>query len=432
MLRFRIGLLLLVPSLILARGNRRFAQNQPGEHSLTTYQSAPTITDGTGGSVSSVTSPVWKGTNSAKLTYGDVNVGFRTTITATNVCADSAIRVTFRFPNKTNLLRLARFDVALRNDGSNYILNEFSFFVDTNLVRFNTWQSWTVHRRDFTQVGAFDCAQMDEIKITMRADAGTVDTVYLGEVSTFRLPAKGTLILTSDDGRADFYEYGYAAMIAHKFCHFAYINAGILGTSGRFTKAELDSYYNRSGGLMRIGSHLWKHDSTTVIGADSAVKLQQLNTDFILQNGYRGSPRLLAYPYGNSNTVIDSAMVASGLVDFQRGVREIVAGTLTPFWNQYAMPTIGTFGNTMTVAQGVAHVDSLVARKTTGFFYGHRLTDGGVEDGQTWDVSKFTALLDSIQIRVDNGGLDVVCLDDWLASQGGGGGGPRRNMGIGP
>lgn len=419
-------------SVVDAKPEKRFYQKIPDTRKvITSLQTNPTITAGTGGTVASSTNPVWTGSQSVRLTVGDVLVTFGQSVTSRNICSDSTFMVTMLFPSKQSIVNISRVDLALRNDGSNYITQEFSFYLDTNQIKSSTWINYTIHRRDFNQVGTFDCSQMDEIRFSLRSDAGTSDTLFLGEIASFGLNDKGVMILTTDDNWADFYQYGFDKMVSNGVCHTAFINGGLLGTSLKLTEGQLDNYYNRSNGLMKIGNHLWFHDTAAAIGYDSILKLLKRNHEWIESRGYNGASRLAAMPYGSFNWMVDSALRMSGVVDFQRGVRESSVGYNSTFPNPLSVITLGTLGNTMPLSTAVARMDSLALRKTAGIFYGHRLCDGCGIDGQTWDRATFTAFIDSAMVRVNSGRLRIMCLDDYLSYYGGGKS-QYRKTGIGP
>jgi len=347
-----------------------------------------------------------------------------------NICADSFVRVTFHVPNKTNVLNNNRVDLYLANNASNYITYEFgSFGMDTNYTRYGHWSQYNLIRRKFTTAGTFNCAAVDTVIITLRAETATQDTITFGEVATYgpRLP-KATLIFTADDQWRSWFTLGQYKLDSLGYPSTVFLNGGLLGATNKLTEREMDSIYAR--GLIDVGSHLWVHDSSTVISNDSLMASIKKNWEFIRRKRWRGAT-LLAWPYGVVNRERDSIARASGVVDFIRSVKGNSDGEAQAMGNPYFVRDLTFLAAGVTAANVTAIIDDMVLSKSVGLLGTHALCTGCTPDANTWLQSDFITVLAHIKTKVDAGTLQVMGWSDYL-EQYGGGFPPGRRAGMRP
>ncbi len=393
------------------------AYNEPkprGVRVLTAFSTNSTIFAGVGGASASNTTNVWSGTQSNRLATAATLVLFQQTLpSAMNVCSDSIVRVTYRFENKNNTTNNGGLQVYLVNDASNYLTYDFGFAArDTNLTWYGDWSQYSVIKRKMTQVGTFNCSQVNSVLIGVKGQAATVDTVTLGEVATFKTRLKkGVLILTSDDLWSSFFTNGGGAKMDSLNYHYSVLlNAGLLGQANKMSAGQLDSLYAM--GRIDVCNHGWTHDTIWTLSADSLTSLIRVNYNYIHSRGWRGD-RLWATPFGQSSRAADSVLRNCGLIDFARTTQGNALGEAPPYNNPWAIRILANLGNTTSLAAAEAGVDDIVASKASGIILAHKL-DVTATDINTWAVSDYLALWNYIKTDVDAGTLDVMSLSEYF------------------
>lgn len=431
MLRYSL-IPILALSLVSARAPKRLKDPTQTFNSITTYQTNSTFAPATSASSSSNTTHIWSGTQSNTLTVGDASTAlfFQTLPAQKNICADSFFRVSFRFTNKANIMNLNALTLYVGNNSSNLISYEAGSFSirDTGETYPGEWQQLYLMRKAFTTTGSYDCATVDTVAIGIKAQPGTVDTITIGEVASY--PGRfriATMIIHEDDNWLSWLTNGVPKLDSLGYKHTTYVNVGRIGLSNFSNFAQLDSLRKR--GLCDFGSHLFIHDDATTISLDSLKRSLIRNRDFMIQAGW-DSPRRFAYPFGAHNLRIDSAMRAWDMVDFARltnsGSEPQVIGN-----NPFSQRVFTSVGSGITTADGLALVDSLVARKIAGIFLFHAIGPVGcTPDGNTWCKDQFLTLMNHVKTKVDAGVLQVLSQGQWEEKYGGGFS-PSRRSGIG-
>jgi peptidoglycan/xylan/chitin deacetylase (PgdA/CDA1 family) len=124
------------------------------------------------------------------------------------------------------------------------------------------------------------------------------------------LPAR-PVILTFDDGYADFYTTALPILRSHDFTAVAYVVSGFIGRSGYMTAAQVEAA-DRAG--IEIGSHTVDHANLTT---QSSINLSyQLSASKQALEQLLGHPVLsFCYPSGRFNARVVAAVRAAGYRD---------------------------------------------------------------------------------------------------------------------
>jgi len=166
-----------------------------------------------------------------------------------------------------------------------------------------------------------------------------------------------SIVISFDDGRPDNYRYAAPILEKHGFRGVFYIVAGRVDViAGAMTSQQLLDLASRG---HEIANHTWSHPSLTSLSYTSARSQIRRAQNFIESlTGLR--PVSIAYPYGNSNSTVRSAVAAEGLyLGFvtDGGYRETVANRLSLHRVRVAgvhRRSDGTFGGGETAAHLLA------------------------------------------------------------------------------
>jgi peptidoglycan/xylan/chitin deacetylase (PgdA/CDA1 family) len=124
------------------------------------------------------------------------------------------------------------------------------------------------------------------------------------------LPSK-PVILTFDDGYADFYTTALPILRSHNFVAVSYVVTGFVGWPGYMTTAQIVEA-DRSG--MEIGSHTINHPNLASMSA--AAVWPQLTQSKLFLEQVLGHPVLsFCYPSGKYTSAVASAVSAAGFHD---------------------------------------------------------------------------------------------------------------------
>ncbi len=124
------------------------------------------------------------------------------------------------------------------------------------------------------------------------------------------LPSK-PVILTFDDGYADFYTSALPILRSHGFVGVSYVVSGFVGWPGYMTMAQIREA-DRSG--MEIGSHTITHPNLVSLSAPAV--WSQLTQSKLFLEQVLGHPVLsFCYPSGKYTSAVASAVAAAGFHD---------------------------------------------------------------------------------------------------------------------
>ena len=124
------------------------------------------------------------------------------------------------------------------------------------------------------------------------------------------LPSK-PVILTFDDGYADFYTTALPILRSHGFVAVSYVVSGFVGWPGYMTSAQIREA-DRSG--MEIGSHTVNHANLANVSA-GAVRTQIVQSKEFLEQVVGHPVSSFCYPSGKYTSAVASAVAAAGYHD---------------------------------------------------------------------------------------------------------------------
>jgi peptidoglycan/xylan/chitin deacetylase (PgdA/CDA1 family) len=138
----------------------------------------------------------------------------------------------------------------------------------------------------------------------------TTEDLYAYLTGTQGLPSK-PVILTFDDGYADFYSTALPILRSHGFVAVSYVVSGFVGWPGYMTKAQIREA-DRSG--MEIGSHTISHPNLANLPA-GAVWTQLAQSKLFLEQVLGHPVVSFCYPSGKYTSNVASAVASAGYHD---------------------------------------------------------------------------------------------------------------------
>ncbi len=122
----------------------------------------------------------------------------------------------------------------------------------------------------------------------------SLDELGAALLSNAPLPPK-SLVLTFDDGYADFHDAAFPILRAHNFKGVNFVITGLVGAPGYLSWPQIDEMKNS--GFVTFGAHTVTHRALGTLSNES-VKTEVTDSKNVLA-GHLGSPvNWLAYPYG--------------------------------------------------------------------------------------------------------------------------------------
>lgn len=123
-------------------------------------------------------------------------------------------------------------------------------------------------------------------------------------------PAK-PVVLTFDDGYIDFYTIAFPILRRFNFQVVSFISTGLIGTGYYMNWDQIKEI--QASGLVTFEAHTVSHTNLTTLNYVNA--LQQLTDSKNYLQSQTGFPvNFIAYPYGSSNTSVQSAAQKAGFV----------------------------------------------------------------------------------------------------------------------
>lgn len=166
------------------------------------------------------------------------------------------------------------------------------------------------------------------------------NTITFGELNAYLHGVRGLpahpVILTFDDGYADFYTSALPALISHDFTADAYVVSGFVGRPGYMSASQVAAA-DRAG--IEIGAHTVDHVDLTRLPND-AVRYQLSGSKQALE-GVVGHPVLsFCYPYGQFDARVASLVQAAGY----RDATTTQWGTYRSLGGRYVWGRVRVFG----------------------------------------------------------------------------------------
>ena len=121
------------------------------------------------------------------------------------------------------------------------------------------------------------------------------------------------VVLTFDDGYADFYRFGFPLLLAHKLPFVLYLTTEPIETGQPFGPREaVPLNWDQVGdmaasSLMTIGGHTHRHPDLRFMGPDE-VSVELSTSDDLIARRVGHAPLHFAYPYGYWSQAADAAV----------------------------------------------------------------------------------------------------------------------------
>ncbi len=327
-----------------------------------------------------------------------------------NMCGDMNISLKVSAPSQTNLTSIFRINITLIGGSDLTHTASFNFrhlVREIYLMHPLQWLPTNMSVRTFFSTPNFDCSKVGRVRISLNAAPGMEDTLNLGQLSFFPSPLESaSLLITEDDEWTDFEVNGIPAMRKHGFPGTIYANGGLAGTGSKMSIQSLRTLQDSGG--WTIANHLWVHDSITNLSNDSAARSIRHNAEFLRSQGFTGYSHL-AYPYGLVDPTKDS--VVRSICSSARLVVGWPQGEPIPFSDPYRIRVLGFLSGGASLDLAKLGILLLVKNHTAGILGVHEIVANGPLDGNKWLRSDWEALMDFIQIFVDQGTLKIYSLE---------------------
>ena len=248
------------------------------------------------------------------------------------------------------------------------------------------WQIIRVKSTDWTAAGGMlQSTPIGALRHAFDADPGetpanSFDQLCFGS----DLPA---MLFMFDDGHDDVYDIAYPIMRKKNIPGTAYIVSDDIDGGGIMANTELLELHNWG---WTIANHTKTHaDLTALTQAQIETELNTCKTALIAWGIDDDGPLHVAYPGGSHDDDGDlaAAMAAAGMLT-GRTVHSTPAPTL-PIILPYHLPSIKTFGNTLSLAQAKTYADGVIAAGTVGPCLFHELVETPAT-GSEWGIQDFT------------------------------------------
>lgn len=138
----------------------------------------------------------------------------------------------------------------------------------------------------------------------------TLDTLYGIYNGQTQAPAKA-VVLTFDDGYIDFYTNAFPILRRFNFHAVSFIPTGLIGGSYYMSWDQIKEI--QSSGLVTFEAHSVNHANLVSLKYDALLK-QLTDSKNVLQSQTGYPVNFIAYPYGTSNTLVQSAVRKAGYV----------------------------------------------------------------------------------------------------------------------
>lgn len=123
------------------------------------------------------------------------------------------------------------------------------------------------------------------------------------------LPAR-VILLSFDDGYADFYQYAYPELVKHNFRATVFLPTGLVGNSDYLTWDQIAQM--ASSGLITFANHTWSHKSLGAANYSTASYEVQTAQKQLEQYGL-GTSTSFAYPYGTKGKGVEEILKGAGI-----------------------------------------------------------------------------------------------------------------------
>ncbi len=213
---------------------------------------------------------------------------------------------------------------------------------------------------------------------------------------------KPTVLIEFDDGKSSSYSEGFMYMNKYGIKGTSSIVSTYVGIPDYMSLAEWKSLYDSG---WTIGNHTKTHANLSLSTRAEQIDEMTGNAEYISSSGL-GDGLNMTYPWGAYNA---DTLDVMGEYGFKTG-REVMGeanNEVGRFADYRYLFTCKNFDETVSLAQGKAIVDEIIANNTTGvlLFHGLEAVAGG---GYDWAISDFRELVDYIHAT----GVDCITRDE--------------------
>lgn len=137
----------------------------------------------------------------------------------------------------------------------------------------------------------------------------TITADQLLSVLTGTFPSK-PILLTFDDGYADFYTYAYPELVKNNLRATVFLSTGLMGGGDYLTWEQIKEM--AGSGLVTFGNHTWSHKNLGAADEDKVKYEIETAQQQLLDNGL-GPVTSFAYPYGLPSSYAESILKDLGI-----------------------------------------------------------------------------------------------------------------------
>ena len=248
------------------------------------------------------------------------------------------------------------------------------------------WNLFSFKNADWTLLGGMTWAQtIIYVRLQFNGATGEQGVVSYDTLVSDVI-AQPAIMLTFDDAHLSVYSQAYSCMRTRNIPGTFYVWTANVGQANNVTTAHL---LEMQAAGWTIASHTQTHaDLTALTQGQVEAELSGAKGDLegwgIAGNG----PLHVAYPGGMYNDTVLAAMAAQNMLTGRH--ISLPAYPVLPFAEPYRIPVGKQFGNTVSLANALAWVDGVIARRELGIALFHTLVESPSSSTQ-WGIADFQA-----------------------------------------
>ena len=214
-----------------------------------------------------------------------------------------------------------------------------------------------------------------------------------------------TVLLTFDDGHHGVYDTAMPIMDKYGFKGTAYVVSDWVGDTKTFkmTWPQLDELYSKG---WAIANHTKDHTDLTKLTEQGVIDELTTCENALLTRGYTRSARHVAYPYGDVNETVLSAMSKTGMLTGRTLNADKQATSLTEF--KLITPSLYVLDNT-TLETAESALNNAISNKRPCVVVFHKIVPSLTGNEDQWTTTNFKAFIDYIASK----NIRAITIDEY-------------------
>jgi len=273
------------------------------------------------------------------------------------------------------------------------------------------WNRLVIDKAKFTAVGGDDWANtMIRIRVRVYPTAGKNIYAIFDDLRKDYI-ARPKVIITFDDNNQTVYDKAYPIMDANNQKGVLFVVPSWVGTPWRMTTSTINNLYNVG---WDVSNHTQTHqDLTAIPEAEMHTEIDDATT-WLVNNGFKSSSLLFAYPYGEYNQTVIDYLKTKNFV-FARSTRGLELLPQLNLSDDIAYQ-IGCFncGSTTLVADIKTYIDEVIVQGGLLVLLFHVIVDALTGPATEFLTADFQEISDYLKTKSDANLLDVETFTNYM------------------